>query len=899
MDLIYPQAETEYLTSNLLINRVLYDDGGTDDVEYIEFFYRTGGVETGTQLIININPDVYTEEVALTSGSWLVESGYSVTTPDNSGIFNSVALKMEGSSFIGNQPRGIALVDAAGNPIEFISTEGPITRDFNGVTYVSKNLEVYQEDDSEGVLKRQSDDTWVRYYESDRASSAGQLEDGIFPQPFADDNTVVTDEDTPYVFNSADFNYSDLDSNPLVSIKVTTLPTAGQLRLGGSNVIVNQVIDVADINAGDLVFSPGANENGVGYDSFGFSVNDGVYDSLFSYTITIDVTPVNDAPTALDSTVTGKQDTDYVFKTVDFNFSDVDGDLLASIKVTALESVGGLKLNGSDVFVNQVITRADIEAGLLTFTPLAGQIGQVYDNFSFTVNDGSVDSAISYTMTIDVVTPSIPTAANNTVSTNEDSDYSFKVEDFNFSDVDGDLLVSIKVTALESVGNLKLNGSDVVVNQVINRADIEAGLFSFSPQVNQNGVGYDSFGFSVNDGSSDSASSYVMTIDVVAINDAPVNTVPGAQSVDEDTPLAVSGLSVNDVEGLSSTQLSVANGTLRVTLAGSAAISAGANNTNTLTISGSQSDINGTLASLIYQGNLNFHGADVLNVVSTDNGTSALTDIDTVAITVNSVNEKPIHNIPAPQTVDEDAPLAIAGISVNDVDGNLVSTQMRVGNGTLSVVLSGSASISAGANNSKDVTISGSQSDINGTLASLIYQGNLNFHGADVLNIISTDSDGEVTTGTLAMTVNSVNDAPENTVLGPQTVYANTALPLPGIVVSDVDGNLASTGLSVLNGTLSVVLSGSAAISAGVNNSNTLTISGSESDINSTLASLTYQGNLNFNGNDVLTVTSTDSDVLPLSVVDTVSITVGSPPINTVPGAQVVAEDTDLNITGD
>ena len=33
------------------------------------------------------------------------------------------------------------------------------------------------------------------------------------------------------------------------------------------------------------------------------------------------------------------------------------------------------------------------------------------------------------------------------------------------------------------------------------------------------------------------------TIDVVAVNDAPVNTVPGAQTVNEDTALSIGGIS--------------------------------------------------------------------------------------------------------------------------------------------------------------------------------------------------------------------------------------------------------------------------------------------------------------------------------------------------------------------
>ena len=67
-------------------------------------------------------------------------------------------------------------------------------------------------------------------------------------------------------------------------------------------------------------------------------------------------------------------------------------------------------------------------------------------------------------------------------------------------------------------------------------------------------------------------------------------------------------------------------------------------------------------------GNLNFNGADTLTVPPTD--VHGATDSDTVAITVTSVNDGPVNTVPGAQSVNEDTLLSIAGISVNDVDGN-------------------------------------------------------------------------------------------------------------------------------------------------------------------------------------------------------------------------------------
>src|SRR5436305_7353854 len=56
-----------------------------------------------------------------------------------------------------------------------------------------------------------------------------------------------------------------------------------------------------------------------------------------------------------------------------------------------------------------------------------------------------------------------------------------------------------------------------------------------------------------------------VAISVSAVNDAPVLTVPGAQATSEDTPTAITGLSVTDVDaGAASVQLTldVLHGTL-------------------------------------------------------------------------------------------------------------------------------------------------------------------------------------------------------------------------------------------------------------------------------------------------------------------------------------------------
>ncbi len=122
-----------------------------------------------------------------------------------------------------------------------------------------------------------------------------------------------------------------------------------------------------------------------------------------------------------------------------------------------------------------------------------------------TANGGIDTSSPNLVSTVTIVAiNNAPTAANNTITTNEDTPYTFSTTDFNFSDLNGDTLVSIEITTLETVGVLQLSGVDVTVNQIISKADIDTGKLKFVPIANANGTGYDSFGFSVNDGTADS-----------------------------------------------------------------------------------------------------------------------------------------------------------------------------------------------------------------------------------------------------------------------------------------------------------------------------------------------------------------------------------------------------------
>ena len=340
--------------------------------------------------------------------------------------------------------------------------------------------------------------------------------------PTASDNTVTTDEDTAHTFAASDFDFFDSDGDTLAGVKITSLPAfdKGTLALDGTQIIspeLPQTVTKSELDAGDLVYTPPANENGSAYVTFQFKVNDGTVDSASAYTMTIDVTAVNDAP-YLDNVIPDQSATagtafSYTFPAN--TFGDDDGDTLT---YTATKS--------DDTVLPSWLS---FNAATRTFsgTPAASDVGTV----SVKVTASDDDNSVNYTfvITVNAAANNPPTASDNTVTTDEDTNYTFAASDFGFMDDDGDTLASVKIPTLENRGDLELDGTDVTLGQVITKADIDANKLTFTPTANgHNLAGYAYFFFTVNDGTTDSLASYEMTINVTPVNDAPTvaNAIP-------------------------------------------------------------------------------------------------------------------------------------------------------------------------------------------------------------------------------------------------------------------------------------------------------------------------------------------------------------------------------------
>ncbi|MFI8481095.1 VCBS domain-containing protein [Pseudomonas sp. NPDC078700] len=111
-----------------------------------------------------------------------------------------------------------------------------------------------------------------------------------------------------------------------------------------------------------------------------------------------------------------------------------------------------------------------------------------------------------------------------------------------------------------------------------------------------------------------------------------------------------------------------------------------------------------------------------------------------------------------------------------------------------------------------------------------------------------------------------LNDAPVNSLPGTQNAQEDIALNITGITVSDADAErdpvdtsrAIQVTLSVTQGTLFLTGAAPSGITVSGSNSNTLVLVGRITDINTALANLNYLGNQDFNGNDTLTVLTSD-----------------------------------------
>ncbi len=187
------------------------------------------------------------------------------------------------------------------------------------------------------------------------------------------------------------------------------------------------------------------------------------------------------------------------------------------------------------------------ELDALVFTPTANQVAPgstVTTTFTLTANDGTADSTANTASVLTVTSINdAPAGGDKSVTGTEDTTYSFQSSDFTFSDPDfGSAFGGIKLTSAgATAGTLWWdanhdginNDSALTTNSTISAAEIAGGYLKFSPAADANGTAYATFTFKVTDGSVYSSSAYTETINVTAVNDAPVLTAGGTNTYTE------------------------------------------------------------------------------------------------------------------------------------------------------------------------------------------------------------------------------------------------------------------------------------------------------------------------------------------------------------------------------
>ena len=246
--------------------------------------------------------------------------------------------------------------------------------------------------------------------------------------PDAVNSSASTQEDTTLTFSAADFGFSDLDAgNTLQAIRIESLPTEGTLFFNGVEITAANLAsfnagsnEVSSTDIGLLTFEPALNDSGYDsynaagegdqlndYDSITFSVSDGANWSSAPATLTIDVTPVADAPTL---TVDGTQTSGGI-------------DLVDLITVPA--SAGLVKT----VYTNTGISPATVDSSNLE-TLSDGLVGGTSTVVTQPYRDAeSASDANSIAVdSVEVTTGVIYLEAGSTLSFNGYLDDSFRIE---------------------------------------------------------------------------------------------------------------------------------------------------------------------------------------------------------------------------------------------------------------------------------------------------------------------------------------------------------------------------------------------------------------------------------------------------------------------------------------
>ncbi|WP_274019671.1 tandem-95 repeat protein, partial [Vibrio parahaemolyticus] len=179
----------------------------------------------------------------------------------------------------------------------------------------------------------------------------------------------------------------EADKTTVVEDTPTIIKVLGNDRFEGNDKVVSLDTNNGPANGtvsvnpdGSVTYTP--NDNYHGTDSFTYIVTSGGVSE--STTVSVDVTPVNDAPVAKDDIATTQEDTAVTIDVLP-NDSDVDGDKLSIQSASAPEAQG----------------KVEIVDGKLVFTPAENFNGDA--EITYTVTDGQLADEAKVTVTVNPV----------------------------------------------------------------------------------------------------------------------------------------------------------------------------------------------------------------------------------------------------------------------------------------------------------------------------------------------------------------------------------------------------------------------------------------------------------------------------------------------------------------
>ncbi|KAI9549349.1 hypothetical protein GHT06_003715 [Daphnia sinensis] len=625
------------------------------------------------------------------------------------------------------------------------------------------------------------------YVCGNRSTDIARLILGFIPTIVDDSFAAV--EDTP-ITASVFSNDSGSAGSPLTltsfSINGTSYNAGDLATITGVGTII--------VNAnGTFTFTPDLNYNGA-IPSIDYTAKD-ANNGTDSGTLSLTLTPVNDAPTVGSVVESTPQNTAVSGNVLTGNSIDTEGNTLSLSTFTIDGTTYNVGQTATIPGIGTLVMNAD---GSYTFTPVLGYVGAV-PVATFTLSDGNGGTATN-SLTLSIINVNdAPLVVDDSLTGAEDAPITGNVLT-NDSDVDGD---AIKVTQFV-VGGITVpvdpanGGSTSIANvgTIIMNAD---GTFTFTPLANYNGT-VPAITYTLSDGTATDTGSLNLT--VTAINDAPLavddvvnatedtpltgNVLTNDGDVDLNTTLTVSTFTINGVSYNSGTTASIPGvGTVEVKADGPYTF------TPALNYNGAVPDI--TYA--ITDGN---GGTDTglldITLIAVDDAPLAINDSFTGAedapITGNLIsNDSDVEAVnDAPVAVDdvvnaaEDTSLT-GNVLTNDtdVDGNtLLVSQFKIGTTSYNVgdlaSIPGVGTIVVNANG--EFTF----------IPALNYNGNV----PDIFYTIS-DGNGGSSTALIDITVAAVNDAP----LAADDISTTNAAQNVSANVLTNDSDLESNTLSV------------------------------------------------------------------------------------------------------